>query len=315
MRNGASRPRVAQRLEQGTHNLRVVGSNPTPRNVWLAEWWRWQARGYYGINRKTFPATEHERNGRQYDQQEILMADNNPSVASPEELEKIGAVAAGFIADGQAVGLGSGRAAHAFVRMLAERMKREKLKIVGVPTSESTARLARECGIELVSLQDQASLDITVDGADEVDPALHLLKGGGGDLLREKVVASVSRRMVVVVGHEKIVPRLGTYFPVFLEIVAFAMPTVIRAVTALGAVCTPRLRPDGTLFLTDNHNPLLHARLPAESRWFDRPQELDRQLRTIPGIIETGLFLNLASDVLVAQAGGTVRHLTRGGPA
>lgn len=242
------------------------------------------------------------------------MTEKNVSIASPEELEKIGDVAAGFIRSGQAVGLGSGRAAHAFVRMLGRRVKQENLAIVGVPTSESTARLARECGIHLVSLEDQTSLDITVDGADEVDPSLNLLKGGGGDLLREKVVASISRRMVIVVGREKIVPRLGTKFPVFLEIIAFAMPTITRAVQAMGAVCTPRLRPDGSLFLTDNQNPLLHARFACESPWFDRPQEFDRQLRSIPGIVETGMFLNFATDVLVADSGHKLRHLTRGSP-
>ncbi len=242
------------------------------------------------------------------------MTDQNSSIATPGELENIGAVAAGYISSGQAVGLGSGRAAHAFIRMLGRRLKLDHLNIVGVPTSESTARLARECGIPLVSLHNQTALDITVDGADEVDPNLNLLKGGGGDLLREKVVASISRRLVIVVGREKIVPRLGTQFPVFLEIIAFAMPTVTRAVQAMGATCTPRLRPDGTLFLTDNQNPLLHARFACESPWFDRPQELDRQLRSIPGIVETGLFLNFATDVLVADSDNKLRHLTRGSP-
>ena len=242
------------------------------------------------------------------------MTQQNSHIASPEELEKIGAVAAGFVRSGQAVGLGSGRAAQAFVRMLGRRVKLDHLNIVGVPTSESTARLARECGIQLVSLQDQTALDIAVDGADEVDPSLNLLKGGGGDLLREKVVASISRRLVIVVGREKVVPRLGTQFPVFLEIIAFAMPTVTRAVQAMGATCTPRLRPDGSLFLTDNQNPLLHARFACESPWFDRPQELDRQLRSIPGIVETGLFLNFATDVLVADSNNKQRHLTRGSP-
>ncbi len=239
------------------------------------------------------------------------MTEANPTIATPAELEKIGATAAAYIQPGQAVGLGSGRAAHAFVRMLGRRVREEHLSIVGVPTSESTARLARECGIRLTTLEEQVSLDITVDGADEVDPALNLLKGGGGDLLREKVVASISRRMVIVVGREKIVPRLGTSFPVFLEVIEFAIPTVSRAVSALGALCTPRLRPDGTLFHTDNHNPLLHAKFPCTSPWFDRPDELDRHLRSIPGIVETGLFLNFATDVLVADSADKQRHLTR----
>ena len=115
-------------------------------------------------------------------------------IATPEQLNTIGAKAAELIGNGQAVGLGSGKASHAFVRMLGKRVREQGLKMIGIPTSESTARLAREVGIPLGSLEDIRHLDIAVDGADEVDPKLNLTKGGGGDLLREKVIASIARR-------------------------------------------------------------------------------------------------------------------------
>ncbi|MGC8625811.1 MAG: ribose-5-phosphate isomerase RpiA [Phycisphaerae bacterium] len=229
--------------------------------------------------------------------------------ATPEQLHIIGAMAAELITTGQAVGLGSGRAAHAFVRRLGERIAKTGLKIVGIPTSEATARLARQCGIPLGSLLDISQLDIAVDGADEVDPEFNLSKGGGGDLLREKVIASIAVRYVVVVGEEKLVEHLGMRFPVFVEVVEFAMPVVIRALARLDAVATPRLTSQGELFRTDNGNPLLHAQFdPTDPQW-RTPELLDQKIRNIPGTIETGLFLNKADTVLVANRDGTVRQL------
>ncbi len=232
-------------------------------------------------------------------------------VATPEQLHNIGAMAAELIEDGQAVGLGSGRASHAFVRMLARRIQQKHLEIIGIPTSESTARLAREVGIPLGSLEDIGELDIAVDGADEVDPKLNLIKGGGGDLLREKVIASIARRFVVVVGEEKIVDRLGTRFPIFVEVIDFAMPVVIRALAKLGAVATPRMTSGGQFFRTDNGNPLLHARFDPFDAQMLHPETLDHKIRSIPGTVETGLFLGRADQVLVANLNGTVRTLTR----
>lgn len=232
-------------------------------------------------------------------------------VATPEQLHTIGAMAADLITDGQTVGLGSGRASHAFVRMLGQRVREGGLDIVGIPTSESTARLAREVGIPLGSLNDISQLDIAVDGADEVDPTFNLMKGGGGDLLREKVIASIARHYVVVVGEEKLVDHLGLRFPVFIEVIEFAMPVVVRALTKLGAAVTPRLTSEGQLFRTDNGNPLLHARFSPSDAQLREPENLEQKIRSIPGTVETGLFLNTADEILVANCDGTVRNLRR----
>ena len=179
--------------------------------------------------------------------------------ASPDQLEKIGAVAAGMVRNGDRVGLGSGKAALAFVRALGKRIREQKLKAVGVASSVLTEQVAREAGIPLTTLADVEALEIAVDGADEVDPYLNLLKGGGGNLTREKVVESLAQKLVIVVGEEKIVPRLGTRFPVFVEVIEFARPSAVRKLQALGATVTQRLNADGSPFLTDNGNPYLHV--------------------------------------------------------
>ena len=238
---------------------------------------------------------------------------NQPAspAATPQQLEQIAWRAAQLIRPGQRIGLGSGRAAHAFVRALGQRIRAETLHVVGIPSSESTAQLARSSGVPLGTLDEITALDIAVDGADEVDPNMNLLKGGGGDLLREKLIASMATRIIILVGQEKLVPRLGAKFPVFLEVVTFALPVVSRKLTAMGATVQPRLRPDGNIFLTDNGNPILHAVFGPPPHHLGNPEELDLQLHHIPGIIETGIFLNLAQEILVANFDGTVEHRRR----
>ena len=228
------------------------------------------------------------------------------NIASPEQLDKMGVVAAGMITAGQRVGLGSGKAALTFVRALGKRVRDEKLAILGVPTSVETHRVATQVGIPLGTLDDIISLDITIDGADEVDPALNLIKGGGGYLAREKVVASISQRFVIVVGEEKIVPRLGTKFPVFLEVMEFARSVVTRRVEALGAKVTQRMKADGTPYVTDNGNAYLQCQFPAPG--LADARGLDRQFHSMPGVIETALFIDLAQEVLVAYADGRVER-------
>ena len=233
------------------------------------------------------------------------------NAASAEQLDVIGALAAGLVAGGQRVGLGSGKAALAFVRALGRRVRAENLQILGVPTSEETRRIAREIGIPLATLGDVDALDITVDGADEVDPALHLIKGGGGHLAREKVVASISRRFVIVVGGEKLVPQLGWKFPVFLEVLEFAQAVVTRRMEALGAVVAPRKNADGSLYRTDNGNPYLHCQFPAGG--LGDVRALDAALHSMPGVIETALFIGMAHEVIVAQGDGRVERKMREG--
>ncbi|NNM88657.1 MAG: ribose 5-phosphate isomerase A [Phycisphaerae bacterium] len=238
---------------------------------------------------------------------------NQPSAptATPQQLEKIAMRAAQMIRPGQRVGLGSGRAAHAFVRALGQRIHAESLNIVGIPTSEATAQVAHNSGVPLGTLEQINILDLAVDGADEVDPNLNLLKGGGGDLLREKLIASMAARIIILVGQEKLVPRLGAKFPVFLEVVAFALPVISRKLTSMGATVQTRRRPDGSLFLTDNGNPILHAVFGPPPHHLNDPEELDLQLHYIPGIIETGIFLNMAHEILVANLDGSIEHRRR----
>jgi ribose 5-phosphate isomerase A len=202
---------------------------------------------------------------------------------------------------GGTIGLGTGHAATAFVRGLGERVK-AGLKVVGVPTSEETARLATELGIPLVTLDDGPELDIAFDGADEVAPSGDLVKGYGGALIRERVVAASARRFVVLVGDEKLVPALGTRGKLPVEIVPFARGFVARKLAALGL--TPAVRTvGGAPFRSDNGNLILDCGLET----LDDPQRLDKALRAIPGVVGSGLFLGLNPTVLVLAADGTVR--------
>jgi ribose 5-phosphate isomerase A len=201
----------------------------------------------------------------------------------------------------------------AFVRALGKRVREEKLKMIGVPTSLLTEQVARESGIPLATLEQVETLDITVDGADEVDPALNLIKGGGGNLTREKVIASITKKFVIVVGEEKIVERLGTSFPVFVEVIEFARPVVTRKLQSMGATVTPRMNADGSAFLTDNGNPYLLCYFGVEGkRQLADAAGLDGVLHHIPGVVETGLFIGMAAEVMVAKVDGAVEHKRRG---
>jgi ribose 5-phosphate isomerase A len=198
-----------------------------------------------------------------------------------------------FVKQGDRIGLGTGHAASAFAVALAARV-RQGLDVRAVPTSQATAEQARGLGIPLTQLEDVDALDLTVDGADEVDPQLDLIKGHGGALLREKVVATVSRRVVILVGREKLVPVLGTRGTLPVEIVPFALPVCRRRLADLGigsSLRTERGRP----FVTDNGNYLLHCAVAPMAR----PREVLEEIRSIPGVVEVGLFLGLADVVLV----------------
>lgn len=223
------------------------------------------------------------------------MGEKGPAV-SPEALERLAAYAVSLVPDGAGVGLGSGRAAAAFVRALGDRV-RQGLRVRGVPTSEATAALARVAGIPLVEL-DRTPLDLTVDGADEVDPELNLIKGYGGALVRERIVAAASRRQVILVTADKLVPRLGTRGRLPVEIVPFARRLCERRLEALG--CRPELRGgERAPFLTDNGNLILDCGIAP----LDDPAGLEREIRRIPGVVDTGLFLGTADTVVVAEDG------------
>jgi ribose 5-phosphate isomerase A len=210
-----------------------------------------------------------------------------------------------FVQDGQAIGLGSGRAATAFVQALGRRVQ-AGLRVRGVPTSEATADVARRLGIPLTTLDEHFPLDLTVDGADEVDPHLDLVKGLGGALVREKIVAASSRRLVILVGPEnvveKVTPVLGTRGVLPVEVIPCALALVGRRLQELGF--PGRLRTDartGQPFRSDNGNPILDCRIGPLAD----PRGLEAQLRAIPGVVGTGLFLGMADTVLI-QRGGEV---------
>jgi ribose 5-phosphate isomerase A len=201
-----------------------------------------------------------------------------------------------LVPTGSRIGLGSGRASRAFVQALGARVREGKLHVQGVPTSEETAALARQEGIALLSLAEAGILDMTVDGADEVDPNLDLIKGYGRALVREKIVAASSRRLIILVGDEKLVPKLGTRGKLPVEVIPFALPLCQRRLAELGCRPVP-YHQGGTLFLTDNRNHILDCQIEPISD----PVRLEIDIRAIPGVVGTGLFLGMADIVLVGD--------------
>lgn len=194
------------------------------------------------------------------------------------------------------IGLGSGRAAQAFVKVLGERTRTGHLHVHGVPTSEETANLARQEGIPLLTLAEADILDLTVDGADEVDPNLDLIKGYGRALVREKIVAASSRRLIILVGDEKLVPQLGTRGKLPVEVLPFALSLCERRLRELGCRPTP-YHQGGSLFVTDNGNHILDCLIDP----IPDPPRLEMDIRAIPGVVGTGLFLGMAETVLVGN--------------
>jgi ribose 5-phosphate isomerase A len=201
-----------------------------------------------------------------------------------------------LVASHSRIGLGSGRAAQAFVKGLGERVRAGRLQVYGVPTSEATEKLAMEEDIPLLSLAQSGTLDLTVDGADEVDPHLDLIKGYGRALVREKIVAASSRRLVILVGDEKLVPKLGTRGKLPVEVVPFALPLCERRLAELGCRPVPYFQ-GGALFVTDNGNHILDCQIGP----ITDPVQLEYDIRAIPGVVGTGLFLGMADTVLVGD--------------
>ncbi|UUP15588.1 ribose-5-phosphate isomerase RpiA [Nitratireductor thuwali] len=214
-----------------------------------------------------------------------------------------GQAALEHVEDGMKLGIGTGSTAEEFIRLLGVRVG-EGLKVVGVPTSERTAALCRQLSIPLTDLDETPRLDLTIDGADEIGPELALIKGGGGALLREKIVASASRRMIVIADESKHVATLGR-FPLPVEVVPFGLRATLLAIekTAerLGLSLTHEMRlADGKPFVTDGGHFILDAsfgRIP-------EPRALAQALNGIPGVVETGLFTGLASLAILAGGDG-----------
>ena len=212
-----------------------------------------------------------------------------------------------FIESGMIVGLGHGSTALFAVRRIAELLNAGKLsEILGVPCSIQVEKEARRLGIPLTRLDEHPIIDITVDGADEVDPNLDLVKGGGGALLREKIVAHASRREIIVVDESKLSPALGTRRTVPVEVVPFGWSLQVNYLESLGAQVSVRQDRNGKRFVTDQGNLILDC----DFGPLLQPRQLAAKLNTRTGIVEHGLFIDLATDVIVAKAKG-VRHLKR----
>jgi ribose 5-phosphate isomerase A len=228
------------------------------------------------------------------------------AMANDQEKEAAARASLRFVKDGQVVGLGTGSTAAYFIQLLGEQVK-NGLRIRGIPSSDRSREQAASLGIPLTTLDECPEIDVTVDGADEVDPQLRLIKGGGGALLREKIVASATKYYVIITDASKRVPVLGR-FPLPVEVIKFAQAVVARKIEALGAKVELRRGTDGKPYLTDENNHILDCRFGQISD----PDALARQLSDMPGVVEHGLFIGMASVVLVAN-GSEVVELRRGG--
>jgi ribose 5-phosphate isomerase A len=215
-----------------------------------------------------------------------------------------------FLRDGMTIGLGSGTTSRWFVRILGERV-RSGLRVTGVPSSKSTGQLAQEVGVPLADLNDVSQLDLTIDGADEIDRKGRMIKGGGANLLWEKIVACASGRMVAIVDESKVVERLGR-FPLPIEVVPFAWRSTERHLQSLfkdEGFSNVQIEVRGGLaepLVTDSGHYLLDCHLLA----IPNPESLGAKLNLIPGVVEHGLFINIATDAVVGHASGSAEIVT-----
>ncbi len=213
-----------------------------------------------------------------------------------------------FVESGMVVGLGHGSTAILAVRRIADLLQAGQLQdILGVPCALQVEEEAQRLGIPLTTLEEHPVVDLTIDGADEVDPNLDLIKGGGGALLREKIVAQASRREIIIVDESKLSPALGTHWPVPIEVIPFGWRSQAAYLESLGAHVTLRQQDDGSPFKTDHGNLILDCNFGPISQ----PRLLAPKLSERVGIVEHGLFLGLATDVIVGTREG-INHLKRG---
>ena len=202
--------------------------------------------------------------------------------------------------DGMVIGLGTGSTVKYAIKKLGERVN-TGLKIEGIPTSLRTKKLATECKIPLVDLNDYTEIDLTIDGADEVDSFLNLIKGGGGALTREKIIAYHSKKEIIVVDETKVVKKLGIDFPVPVEVTKFGWNATKKSLEELG--CTTELRTImDEVYITDNSNYILDC----DFGKINEPEVLEKEINSIPGVIENGLFIDLVDEVIVGSKQGII---------
>jgi ribose 5-phosphate isomerase A len=227
---------------------------------------------------------------------------SSPEIAALDQEKQAAARAAvELITPGSIVGLGSGSTATYAIRFVGERV-RDGLKIVGVPTSQKTKQLAEQLGIPLATLDEHPQIDIDIDGADEIDPHLNLIKGGGGALLREKIIASASRRFIVVGDSSKQVAHLGK-FPLPVEVVPFAQSLISNRIAALGAQVSLRGSANDNPYVTDEGHHILDCTFGE----IPDPAALAEKLQAIPGVVEHGLFIGMAEIALIGKDGGVAQ--------
>jgi ribose 5-phosphate isomerase A len=218
-------------------------------------------------------------------------------MANDEEKQAAARASLKYVRDGQIVGLGSGSTATFAIRMLGDRV-REGMKIRGIPSSIASRDLAMQVGIPLITFDDAQQIDVTIDGADEFDPALNLIKGGGGAMLREKIVAFASRQLVIVTDSSKQVPVLGK-FPLPVEVITFAEQLIAKRISDLGARVIRRQDKSGKIYVTDEGHHILDCHFGQ----IPNPVALARTLGDMPGIVEHGLFVGMTSVVVMAKSG------------
>jgi len=221
-----------------------------------------------------------------------------------EAKKRVALQAVKHVKDGFIVGLGSGSTAAYAIQELGRLMQQDGLHVMGVPSSSQAMMLAVNAGIPLTTLDEHPNLDLAIDGADEVDKALNMIKGGGGALTREKIVASAAKQVVIVADEKKLVPKLGSTFKVPVEVLGFALATVSAGIKELGG--KPVLR-EGKgkvgAVVTDNGNYIVDV----DFGPIDNPEELNIGLKLIPGVIETGLFMNIADIVYLGKQDGIIK--------
>lgn len=221
--------------------------------------------------------------------------------------ERAARAAVQYVKDGYVVGLGTGSTARHVVLALGERVK-AGLKIRGVPTSRETAELAKQQGIPLIDQENAWVIDVAIDGADQVDPGLNLIKGGGGALLKEKIVAASAKQFVVMVDHTKRVPVLGGSFPLPIEVIPFGWGSTARKIEALTKSRVVLRERNGVPFKTESGNLIVDVRIDR----IDQPWDLEISLNKIPGVVETGLFVNRTDVLIVGTPQGVeTQHASR----